>query len=93
MEGDWPSMAMPMGKALRTVKSCVGSLFCRYGTQDSLNPPSCSKKARRPVDAGQGQDGGVGCPRNCSESLIKDIGITGISGNGKSTPEVRRHRA
>ncbi len=69
------------GKALRTVKTCVGAAFCRYGTQDSmglgvelerrLNGLWMPAKVKLSVS---------GCPRNCSESAIKDVGVVGISG-------------
>lgn len=69
------------GKALRTVKTCVGSLYCRYGTQDALGLGIEMEKRF----AGLWMPAKVkmsvsGCPRNCSESGIKDIGVVGIGG-------------
>ena len=69
------------GKALRTVKTCVGSLHCRYGTQDSLSLGIALEKRL----AGLWMPAKVkmsvsGCPRNCSEAAIKDVGIVGVSG-------------
>ena len=81
----WKALDMPSGfayaKALRTVKTCVGERFCRYGTQDSLglgveleeslSGLSMPAKVKLSVS---------GCPRNCAESAIKDLGVVGISG-------------
>ncbi|MBI5886615.1 MAG: NAD(P)/FAD-dependent oxidoreductase [Deltaproteobacteria bacterium] len=69
------------GKALRTVKTCVGALHCRFGTQDSLNLGIALEKRL----AGLWMPAKVklsvsGCPRNCAESGIKDIGVVGVSG-------------
>ena len=68
-------------KAVRTVKTCVGERFCRYGTQDSvglgvelealLGGLSTPAKVKLGVD---------GCPRNCAESAVKDVGVTGVTG-------------
>ena len=84
----WKDIGLPSGyaygKALRTVKSCVGSLFCRYGTQDSLNlAVTLEKRLEGLWMPAKVKMGVSGCHRNCSESLIKDIGITGISGEWK----------
>jgi nitrite reductase (NADH) large subunit len=81
----WKDLAMPSGyaygKALRTVKTCVGSIFCRYGTQDSLNLGiELEKKFEGLWMPAKLKMSVSGCPRNCSESGIKDIGIVGISG-------------
>ncbi|MFP4975782.1 nitrite reductase large subunit NirB [Paenibacillus sp. CN-4] len=81
----WEELDMPSGhaygKTLRTVKTCVGSTFCRFGTQDSiamgirlereferLNAPAKVKLAIS------------GCPRNCAEATIKDFGVVAIDG-------------
>lgn len=81
----WSELDMPSGsaysKGLRTVKTCVGENYCRFGTQDSigmgillerkfegLNTPH---KVKMAVSA---------CPRNCAESGIKDVGIVGVEG-------------
>ncbi len=51
------------GKALRTVKTCVGTDWCRFGTQDSTGVRHEDRKVHVGfVDAGQGQNGGVGLP-------------------------------
>jgi nitrite reductase (NADH) large subunit len=64
------------GKALRTVKTCVGSQWCRFGTQDSTGlgvkleqftwGSWTPHKYKMAVS---------GCPRNCAEATIKDFGI------------------
>ena len=69
------------GKALRTVKTCVGSRHCRYGTQDSLGLGiSLEKKLDGLWMPAKVKLGVTGCPRNCAESAIKDLGIIGVSG-------------
>ncbi len=81
----WEALDMPCGyaygKALRTVKTCVGSLHCRYGTQDSL---SLGRSLEKKLDGlwmpAKVKLGVTGCPRNCAESAIKDLGIVGVSG-------------
>ncbi|MEK7773637.1 MAG: nitrite reductase large subunit NirB [Deltaproteobacteria bacterium] len=69
------------GKALRTVKTCVGARFCRYGTQDSLGlgqeMEGYLKGLWMPAKL---KVGVAGCPRNCAESLIKDVGVVGVAG-------------
>lgn len=69
------------GKALRTVKTCVGAAFCRYGTQDSLGlGVELEKRLGGLWMPAKVKLSVSGCPRNCSESAIKDIGIVGING-------------
>jgi len=67
------------GKALRTVKTCVGATWCRFGTQDSTTlgielermtwGSWMPHKFKMAVS---------GCPRNCAEATIKDFGVVGI---------------
>ncbi len=83
--GVWCDLDMPSGyaygKALRTVKTCVGSTFCRYGTQDSINLGITFEKRFEGLwTPAKVKMGVTGCPRNCAESAIKDIGIIGITG-------------
>ena len=81
----WRDIDMPSGyayaKALRTVKTCVGDRFCRYGTQDSLGLGIALEQRLEglwtPAKLKLGVDG---CPRNCAESAVKDVGITGVAG-------------
>ncbi len=64
------------GKALRTVKTCVGSEWCRFGTQDSTGLGVRIEKftwgAWTPAKVKMGVSG---CPRNCAEATCKDIGV------------------
>jgi nitrite reductase [NAD(P)H] large subunit len=81
----WRDLAMPSGyaygKTLRTVKTCVGELFCRYGTQDSLNLGVEMEEFLSGLwTPAKVKVGVTGCPRNCAESAIKDVGIVGITG-------------
>lgn len=85
LRGVWDEIGMPSGfayaKALRTVKTCVGARFCRYGTQDSMGLGISLEKAFSGLWMPAKVKLGVsGCPRNCAESGIKDIGIVGITG-------------
>jgi len=81
----WEELDMPSGygyaKALRTVKTCVGSLFCRFGTQDSIGMGiALEKKFERLNMPAKFKMAVNGCPRNCAESGIKDLGIIGNDG-------------
>ena len=64
------------GKALRTVKTCVGSDWCRFGTQDSTGLGMRLEKfmwgSWTPAKVKLGVSG---CPRNCAEATCKDIGV------------------
>ncbi len=64
------------GKALRTVKTCVGTDWCRFGTQDSTGLGIRLEKfmwgAWTPAKVKLGVSG---CPRNCAEATCKDIGV------------------
>ncbi len=67
------------GKALRTVKTCVGSQWCRFGTQDStamgIQLEKMSWGAWMPHKFKMGVSG---CPRNCAEATIKDFGVVAV---------------
>ena len=81
----WKELGMPSGyayaKALRTVKTCVGERFCRYGTQDSMGLGiEMEKRFGRLWMPAKVKLGVSGCPRSCAESGVKDIGIIGIAG-------------
>jgi nitrite reductase (NADH) large subunit len=81
----WEELDMPSGyaygKTLRTVKTCVGAQFCRYGTQDSMALGMELEKKFERLDTPHKVKMGVSaCPRNCSEAGIKDIGFVGIDG-------------
>ena len=70
------------GKTLRTVKTCVGEKFCRFGTQDSTRGLGIEleKKFERLDTPHKVKMGVSACPRNCAESGIKDIGFVGVDG-------------
>ena len=97
----WKDIGMPSGhayaKALRTVKTCVGSEWCRMGTQDSTQMGKDLERAMWRMYAPHKVKFAVsGCPRNCAESGIKDVGVIGvdsgwemyIAGNGGIKTEV-----
>ncbi|TPE69970.1 nitrite reductase large subunit NirB [Halalkalibacterium halodurans] len=81
----WKELDMPSGyaygKALRTVKTCVGEDFCRFGTQDSIGLGiAIEKKFERLNTPHKVKMAVSACPRNCAESGIKDVGIVGVEG-------------
>ncbi len=64
------------GKALRTVKTCVGSQWCRFGTQDSTGLGiELEKLTWGSWMPHKFKMGVSGCPRNCAEATIKDFGV------------------
>ncbi len=67
------------GKALRTVKTCVGSEWCRFGTQDSTEMGiKLEKFAWGSWTPHKFKMAVSGCPRNCSEATIKDFGVIAV---------------
>ncbi len=85
------------GKSIRTVKTCVGSEFCRFGTQNSTQMGIDLEKMLYGMWSPHKVKLAVsGCPRNCSEAGIKDVGVIGvdsgweiyIAGNGGIKTEV-----
>jgi len=99
--GMWADLDMPSGyaygKSIRTVKTCVGSEFCRFGTQNSTQMGIDIEKAFDHMWAPHKVKFAVsGCPRNCAESGIKDVGVIGVDsgweiyvgGNGGIKTEV-----
>ncbi|MSW53306.1 MAG: hypothetical protein F2817_20770, partial [Actinobacteria bacterium] len=81
----WEALDMPSGhayaKSVRTVKTCVGTGFCRFGLGDSLNAGIELEQMIEGLYTPHKVKLAVsGCPRNCAESLIKDIGIVAIEG-------------
>jgi nitrite reductase (NADH) large subunit len=79
----WADLGMPSGhaygKTLRTVKTCVGSEWCRFGTQDSTLMGKQLERALWRMAAPHKVKLAVsGCPRNCAESGIKDVGVIGV---------------
>jgi len=81
----WADLDMPSGyaygKALRTVKTCVGADFCRFGTQNSIQMGiDLEKKFERLQTPHKVKMAVSACPRNCAESGIKDVGVVGVDG-------------
>ncbi|WP_228275699.1 nitrite reductase large subunit NirB [Gracilibacillus oryzae] len=81
----WKELGMPSGyaygKSVRTVKTCVGSQFCRFGTQDSTGMGIQLEKKFEGLNTPHKVKMGVSaCPRNCAEGSIKDVGIVGLDG-------------
>jgi len=64
------------GKALRTVKTCVGSDWCRFGTQDSTGlGVKLEKTMWGSWTPAKVKLAVSGCPRNCAEATCKDVGV------------------
>jgi nitrite reductase (NADH) large subunit len=83
------------GKALRTVKSCVGTDWCRYGVQDSVGLAVSLELRYRGLRSPHKLKSAVsGCARECAEARSKDFGIIAtdngwnlyVGGNGGFTP-------
>ncbi|MGB0955308.1 MAG: nitrite reductase large subunit NirB [Panacagrimonas sp.] len=83
------------GKALRTVKSCVGSTWCRYGVQDSVTMAIDVEKRYRGIRSPHKIKMAVsGCTRECAEAQSKDVGVIAtekgwnlyVGGNGGMKP-------
>ncbi|MEU8981065.1 MULTISPECIES: nitrite reductase large subunit NirB [unclassified Streptomyces] len=83
------------GKALRTVKSCVGQTWCRYGVQDSVRMAIDLELRYRGLRSPHKLKSAVsGCARECAEAQSKDFGVIAtasgwnlyVGGNGGATP-------
>ncbi|MGK4598251.1 nitrite reductase large subunit NirB [Amycolatopsis sp. w19] len=83
------------GKSLRTVKSCVGSTWCRYGVQDSVGLAIELELRYRGLRSPHKLKSAVsGCARECAEARSKDFGVIAtdkgwnlyVGGNGGATP-------
>ncbi|MCP2046037.1 UNVERIFIED_ORG: nitrite reductase (NADH) large subunit [Paenarthrobacter nicotinovorans] len=83
------------GKSLRTVKSCVGSTWCRFGVQDSVAMAIALELRYRGLRSPHKLKMGVsGCARECAEARGKDVGVIAtadgwnlyVGGNGGATP-------
>ncbi|MFP5439933.1 MAG: nitrite reductase large subunit NirB [Gammaproteobacteria bacterium] len=83
------------GKALRTVKSCVGSSWCRYGVQDSVGMAILIENRYKGLRAPHKVKMAVsGCTRECAEAQSKDVGVIAtekgwnlyVCGNGGMKP-------
>ncbi len=81
----WADLDMPSGyaygKSFRTVKTCVGSDFCRYGVGDSTALGIAIEERYQGLPSPAKMKLAVtGCPRNCAEALCKDLGVVAVEG-------------
>jgi nitrite reductase (NADH) large subunit len=81
----WADLGMPSGQAytkgVRMVKTCVGTDFCRFGVQDSTKAGiELERRLEHLFTPAKVKMGAVGCPRNCAEATVKDIGLVGQDG-------------
>jgi nitrite reductase (NADH) large subunit len=79
----WADLDMPAGwawgKSYRTCKSCIGTDFCRFGLGDSMGLAKKIEARFRGIDSpGKLKLATAGCPRNCSEAMVKDVGAVAI---------------
>jgi nitrite reductase (NADH) large subunit len=82
----WADLGMTSGQAytkgVRMVKTCVGSEFCRFGVQDSTNAGiELERRLEHLFTPHKFKMGVVGCPRNCAEATVKDLGMVGQDGS------------
>ena len=81
----WKDLGIPSGhaytKAFRTCKSCVGTDFCRYGLGNSIELATQIERRFQGVESPHKMKlATAGCPRNCSEAYVKDLGAVAIEG-------------
>jgi nitrite reductase [NAD(P)H] large subunit len=81
----WRDLDMPSGyayaKRYRTCKSCVGTEFCRFGIGDSTSLAIKIERHFQGIDSpGKLKLATAGCPRNCSEAMVKDAGAVAVEG-------------
>ncbi len=82
----WRDLGMPSGQAytkgVRMVKTCVGTEFCRFGVQDSTRAGiELERRLENLFTPHKFKMGAVGCPRNCAEATVKDLGLVGQEGS------------
>src|SRR2546430_6957533 len=82
----WEDLGMPSGQAytkgVRMVKTCVGTEFCRFGVQDAISTGiELERRLENLFTPHKLKMGVVGCPRNCAEVTVKDIGLIGQEGS------------
>ncbi len=81
----WADLGMPSGyaygKTFRTVKTCVGTDFCRFGVGDSTTLGiRIEERFQGIAGPGKMKLAVTGCPRNCAEALCKDLGVVAVDG-------------
>jgi NAD(P)H-nitrite reductase large subunit len=102
----WSELGMPPGFAIglcvRSVKACPGTTFCKRGIQDSLSLGlKLDEKYHGLELPGKLKIGVSGCPNQCAETCIKDIGLVGmpkgwrllVGGNGGAKPRLSKELA
>jgi nitrite reductase (NADH) large subunit len=82
----WADLGMPSGQAytkgVRMVKTCVGSEFCRFGVQNAIETGiELERRFENLYTPHKTKMAVVGCPRNCAEATVKDIGLVGQEGS------------
>ena len=85
LPGVWRDLDMPAGfawaKGYRTCKSCIGTDYCRFGLGDSMALAVKIESRFRGLESpGKLKLATAGCPRNCSEALVKDVGAVAVEG-------------
>ncbi|HLL65843.1 MAG TPA: nitrite reductase large subunit NirB [Micromonosporaceae bacterium] len=85
LPGMWADLDMPSGyaygKSFRTVKTCVGSDFCRFGLGDSTALGIAIETRYQGIEGpGKMKLAVTGCPRNCAEAYVKDLGVVAVEG-------------
>ncbi len=85
LPGVWADLDMPSGyaygKSFRTVKTCVGSDFCRFGVGDSTALGiAIEERFQGLASPAKMKLAVTGCPRNCAEALCKDLGVVAVDG-------------
>ncbi len=97
----WADLGMSPGAAIglcvRSIKACPGTTFCKRGMQDSLTLGMKLDEKHHGLELpGKLKMGVSGCPNQCAETCIKDIGLVGmksgwrllVGGNGGSKPRL-----
>jgi nitrite reductase (NADH) large subunit len=85
LPGVWKDLGMrsghAYGKSFRTVKSCVGTDFCRFGVGDAISLGVAMEERFKGLEAPAKLKLAVAaCPRNCSEAMVKDVGAVAVEG-------------
>ena len=106
VESIWSELGMSPGAAVglcvRSVKACPGTTFCKRGQQDSLTVGlELDRKYHGTELPGKLKIGVSGCPNQCAETCIKDIGLVGTlkgwrllaGGNGGARPRLAQEVA
>jgi nitrite reductase (NADH) large subunit len=81
----WADLGMPSGyaygKSFRTVKTCVGTDYCRFGLGDSTALGIAIETRFQGLESpGKMKLAVTGCPRNCAEAYVKDLGVVAVEG-------------